>query len=153
MRKQSMIVIGLLAVLIIGVGIVIAVNDKDRGEDRSKSGDDTSSMANMPADENSAATPTPMSAPSDAVEANAVTIQNYAFAAKDIKVKVGATVTWTNQDDVSHTITADTASADAPSSQLISKGKTYSFTFKKAGTYSYHCNLHPYMKGTVTVTE
>jgi plastocyanin len=46
---------------------------------------------------------------------------------------------------------ADTMSADAPSSELLAKGESYSFTFKKAGTYTYHCTPHPYMKGTVVV--
>ena len=62
-------------------------------------------------------------------------------------------MTWINKDNVNHTVTADNASADAPSSDDIANGKSYSFTFKKAGTYTYHCFPHPYMHGTVIVTN
>jgi plastocyanin len=88
-----------------------------------------------------------------AVATNKVTIQNYMFNPMAIKVKVGTTVTWTNDDSVNHTVTADTPSADAPSSMDIASHKSYSFTFKKAGTYTYHCFPHPYMHGTVEVTS
>ena len=90
---------------------------------------------------------------SAAVATNAVTIKGYMFSPAAIKVKVGTTVTWTNQDAVNHTITADNSSSDAPSSMDIAQGKSYSFTFNKAGTYTYHCFPHPYMHGTVEVTN
>jgi amicyanin len=150
MKKQSMVVIGLLALLVIGVVIVLVLNGKE-GKDSKDSMKMPSGSPTAPAQDSSSASATP--APSDAVEATAVTLQDYAFGPKDIKVKVGTTVTWTNQDDVHHSVTADKASADAPKSDLFGKGETYSFTFKKAGVYSYHCEPHPYMKGTVTVTE
>lgn len=90
---------------------------------------------------------------SAAVATNIVNIKNYMFAPAAIKVAPGSTVTWTNQDDVSHTITADTASIDSPSSMDIAKGQSYSFQFKVAGTYSYHCFPHPYMHGSVIVSN
>lgn len=89
----------------------------------------------------------------NAVATNAVSITNYMFGPTAVKVKVGDTVTWTNQDAVHHTVTADTASAAAPNGPLIGKGETYSFKFTKAGTYTYHCMPHPYMHGTVVVTN
>ena len=85
--------------------------------------------------------------------ADAVTIQNFAFGPANVTVKVDATVTWTNKDGTAHTVTADTASADAPASGDVAPGGTYSFTFKKAGTYIYHCAIHPSMQGSVTVTQ
>ena len=84
---------------------------------------------------------------------NEVAIQGYMFTPMVIKVKVGTTVTWTNHDGVNHTVTADTNSTDAPSSMDIEHGKSYTFTFKKAGTYTYHCFPHPFMHGTVEVTN
>ena len=84
---------------------------------------------------------------------NTVSIKDFLYSPVAIKVKVGDTVTWTNNDSTSHTITADTASDNAPNSSTITKGGTYSFTFKTAGTYAYHCNFHGQMKGTVEVTE
>jgi plastocyanin len=88
-----------------------------------------------------------------AVSTSNVTIKNYMFSPAAIKVKVGTTVTWTNQDDVNHTVTADTTSSLAPSSMDIPDGQTYQFTFQHAGTYTYHCFPHPYMHGTIIVTS
>jgi amicyanin len=70
-----------------------------------------------------------------------------------IRVKAGDTVTWTNNDSVRHNVVADERSAAAPEGPLIADGKSYSFTFTKAGTYPYHCEPHPNMKGTVVVTD
>lgn len=88
-----------------------------------------------------------------AVSTNSVKIQNYMFNPMVIKVKVGTTVTWTNDDQVHHSITADNASKYAPNSQLIGQGQTYQFKFTKAGTYTFHCMPHPYMHGTVIVVN
>ena len=88
-----------------------------------------------------------------AVSTNKVAIKDYMFAPMAIKVKVGTTVTWTNQDEVHHSVTADQASAAAPNSPLFGKGESYSFKFTKAGTYTFHCMPHPYMHGTVIVTN
>jgi plastocyanin len=63
-------------------------------------------------------------------------------------VKVGTKVTWTNHDGVAHTVTADNK---AFSSGPITSGKSFSFTFTKAGTYSYACSIHTVMKGTIIV--
>lgn len=82
--------------------------------------------------------------------ANAVTIQNMAFAPQNLQVKVGQTVTWTNKDQRTHTVTSDTGAFD--SGNVASNG-SYSFTFTKAGTFPYHCNIHTSMKAQVTVTE
>lgn len=82
-----------------------------------------------------------------------VTIDGFAYGPESVTVKVGDTVTWTNKDSVDHTVTADTASSDAPASGSIAKDETYSFTFTKAGTYAYHCEPHPEMKATVVVEE
>ena len=90
---------------------------------------------------------------SSAVSTNTVSIKNYIFTPATIKVKVGTMVTWTNTDAVSHNIVADKLSSDAPNTKLFAKGESVSFTFNKAGTYAYHCFPHPYMHGTVVVTE
>jgi predicted lipoprotein with Yx(FWY)xxD motif/plastocyanin len=94
----------------------------------------------------SAATP---SAAAGGQAASSVKIANFAFNAPSLTVKVGATVTWTNTDSVSHTVTADDASF---TSGKIASGGTFKETFAKAGTYAYHCEIHPSMTGTITVT-
>jgi amicyanin len=87
-------------------------------------------------------------APASAVK---VAIANYAFAPAALTVKVGQTVTWTNEDSAPHTVTV----ASGPqtfSSPELKKGDTYSFTFTRPGTYSYYCAVHPSMTAAVTVT-
>lgn len=80
-----------------------------------------------------------------------VTINNLVFLPSTITVKKGDTVTWTNQDDISHTVTGD--DTQGPASELLATGGTYSFTFNTVGTFPYHCQVHPTMQGTVIVTE
>ncbi|HEX7498068.1 MAG TPA: cupredoxin domain-containing protein [Candidatus Limnocylindrales bacterium] len=81
---------------------------------------------------------------------SAVSISNFAFAPLAITVPVGTTVTWTNQDSADHTIVSDDGKTFT--STNVAKGATYSFTFAAAGTFAYHCGIHPTMKGTVIVT-
>jgi amicyanin len=93
-------------------------------------------------------------ASSDAGTTAAVMINSFAFAPASLTVKKGTTVTWTNQDDVGHSVTLDSGQpAGGPTGPLLGKGDRYSFTFKTAGTYHYHCSIHPSMKGSVTVTD
>ena len=75
-----------------------------------------------------------------------VNIQNNAFTPKDLTIKSGDTITWTNQDSVKHDVDFGTFK-----SPLLGKGETYSHTFDKAGTYDYDCDVHPSMKGRVMV--
>jgi plastocyanin len=64
-------------------------------------------------------------------------------------VKVGTTVTWSNGDAVGHTVTADGGAFD---SGTIAPGTSFSRRFGSAGTFAYHCKIHPSMTGTITVT-
>jgi len=81
--------------------------------------------------------------------AGAVRIAGFAFAPDSRSVKVGDSVTWTNQDGATHTVTADDGAFDSGN---LAGGKSFSFTFDEAGTFAYHCNIHRRMTGTVTVT-
>lgn len=85
-----------------------------------------------------------------AATGNAVTIAHFQFSPQSITVKAGTTVTWTNNDSVSHTVTGDNG---GPGSSGLSNGQSYSYTFTTPGTYTYHCTIHPMMKGTVVVTQ
>jgi len=79
-----------------------------------------------------------------------VTIQNFAFSPQTITIAPGTKVIWTQMDSAPHTVTSDSgAPLDSPQ---LSSGQTYSYTFNKSGTYTYHCAVHPYMKATVIVT-
>ena len=87
---------------------------------------------------------------SAAVTTSAVSIQNMSFSPTEITIAKGTTVTWTNNDSVAHTVTGN---ATGPASSTIQPGGTYQFTFDSAGTFPYHCSIHPSMTGTVQVTS
>lgn len=80
---------------------------------------------------------------------NTVEIKGFKFVPSVIKVKAGTVVTWTNADSAMHSATAGDQTFD---SHLFGKGDSYSFTFKKAGKFEYHCSAHQYMTGTVIVS-
>jgi plastocyanin len=79
---------------------------------------------------------------------DAISIKGFAFSPATLKVAKGATVTVTNDDSTSHTWTFDDGSFDAGT---LAPGKSATHTFDAAGSYSYHCNIHSSMKGTVEV--
>lgn len=71
-----------------------------------------------------------------------------AYNPNPIMVAVGGTVTWKNNDSISHTSTADGGAFD---SGILGPGASFSKTFQAAGSFTYHCGIHPNMVGTVTV--
>jgi plastocyanin len=78
----------------------------------------------------------------------AVKIDNFVFGPQAITVPVGTTVTWTNSDAISHTV----VSTDGVfKSKVMDTDEKFSYTFTKAGTYSYYCSVHPKMTGQVVV--
>ena len=80
-----------------------------------------------------------------------IEISGFAFQIKELKIKVGDTVVWTNKDFASHTVTSDSGSE--LESPYFSKNQIYSHTFNQVGTFNYHCIPHPYMKGKIIVEE
>jgi plastocyanin len=66
-----------------------------------------------------------------------------------VTAKVGDTITWTNGDSAPHTVSLDDGSCTTPH---INGGSTSSLTFSAPGTYPFHCNVHPNMKGTIEIT-
>jgi plastocyanin len=77
-----------------------------------------------------------------------IVISGFAFS-EDITVPVGTTVVVRNDDSAPHTWTADDGAFDSGN---IDGGGTFEFTFTEAGTFAFHCNVHPSMTGTITVT-
>ena len=77
-----------------------------------------------------------------------VSIQDFFFSPAQITVQPGTTVTWMNNGQAPHTVTADDGSFD---SETLQPGQSFSFTFANAGTFSYFCEIHPFMTGSVTV--
>jgi plastocyanin len=86
--------------------------------------------------------------PSALAADHVVTIEGFAFSPETVTVTVGDTVTWTNGDSTNHTATADGASFDTGT---IAGGSSKAATFASAGTFGYHCAIHPAMTGTVVV--
>jgi plastocyanin len=89
-----------------------------------------------------------MAAPLARAADTAVSIDNFTFAPQRITVKTGTTVTWTNRDDIPHTVTSKTA---VFKSKALDTGDTFTFTFTAPGSYPYFCALHPHMTGTIVV--
>ena len=85
-------------------------------------------------------------APAGAAEVK-VGIDNFTFNPKMVTVKAGDTVTWTNKDDIPHTV----ADPGAFKSKALDTGDKFSFVFTRPGAYEYFCSLHPHMTGVITV--
>lgn len=77
-----------------------------------------------------------------------VGIDNFNFSPKSLTVPVGAMVTWTNHDDVPHTVTSRDKKF---TSQAIDTDERFSFTFAEPGTYAYFCAIHPIMTAEIVV--
>lgn len=77
-----------------------------------------------------------------------VKIDNFSFGPAELTVRAGSTVTWTNRDDIPHTV----RSTDGVfKSKVLDTDEKFSFTFSKAGTYPYFCSIHPKMTAKVIV--
>jgi plastocyanin len=79
-----------------------------------------------------------------------VKIDNFSFGPATLNVPVGTVVTWTNHDDIPHTVVS-TDDSKTFKSKVLDTDEKFSFTFNKAGTYPYFCSIHPKMTGTVVV--
>ena len=78
-----------------------------------------------------------------------VKIDNFSFGPAAITIPVGATVTWTNNDDVPHVVTSDDNKLFK--SKALDTDDRFSFTFTKPGTYNYYCAIHPKMTAKIVV--
>ncbi len=136
--------VGVLTALVIGVVLLNIFNTDNNSRDLINSDDPLSSSQQSNSDSESQ---TPQSGET------VVNIQDYNFGPAKVTVKKGTKVTWTNQDSVEHNVAPDKATSEFKESELLGKGKSYSVTFNTVGTYTYHCGPHPYMKGTIEVTE
>ncbi len=88
---------------------------------------------------------------------NFVSIKNNTFNPSVIVIKRGTEITWTNGDNTAHQIAPEAGETErllsGLGSKTLSKGQSYIFMFTKPGTFDYFCRLHPFMKGTIIVTE
>jgi len=132
--KKSLLII--VALVVVAVGAYLVFKPKSTSNDANN----TTNNSGTPAAQTTA-------------DPNTVTIKNMDFATKSLTVKKGTTVTWKNEDSASHTVTFDDSAMSSANSSLFANGETYKYTFDTAGTFAYHCTPHPFMKGTIVVTD
>jgi plastocyanin len=141
MGKRTVVVI--VVILIIGAIAFGLTRNDNKGSTNQNSSTSTSQTSQNDHSQNSNQSPT---------NTDSVSIQNFAFLPGDISVKKGTSVTWTNNDGTTHTV-SEVDGKQGPNSGDLNPGAKYSFTFNEAGTFKYRCNIHTDMLGTVTVTD
>jgi plastocyanin len=128
------IVIALVVLLIIAAGAVALTHSSTNTPTQTQSATNSQTSSNSTAPEN-----------------GNVQMTHMLFTPSQISVRVGGTVTWANNDNTAHTVIDDLSAVGGPHSGDIQPGSSYSFTFNKAGSYQYHCSIHPSMRGTIVV--
>ncbi len=151
MHQQRRVTRRLFALAVAGVLLFAVAACGSSGDDESSSGDNstTTAAAGSSTDYGSSDT-TEASASDTPAEPTAPVIQDFTFTPDPIEITAGDTVTWTNRDGFAHTVTADDDSFDSGN---IDPDGTFEQTFDEAGDFTYHCNIHTQMTGTVTVTS
>lgn len=149
MRKVIVSIIVAIVLLAGVVGLLALINsDKVEAPQTTNTPTSTDTQTNN----TNPGTDTPTNT-TPASQSSNVEIKDSAYSPASITVKKGTTITWTNKDAMRHDISPDTETDAFKASELLDKDETYSFTFNTVGTYTYHCTPHPFMKGTVIVTE
>jgi plastocyanin len=91
-----------------------------------------------------------LAVPASAEDAS-ISVPDFKFSPKSSTIDVGDTVTWNFKGPTDHTATSDRGQAVKFDSGLLNADKSFSFTFTKPGKFTFHCQPHPFMKGSVTV--
>ena len=146
MNKGSIIVAGLV-VLVIGGAVAATQLNKD--SDSSMAGMSGMDMPKKSSSDSMSQSEQDLTAQKEV----AMDIKDFDFQKPNIKIKVGTTVIWTNQDTARHDVVIDGEGAEGLGSELLAKGESYSFTFTEPGMTNYLCEPHPYMKGMINVVE
>jgi plastocyanin len=105
--------------------------------------------------------PTPTATPAPVTQAATVVVVemlenppgHYFFQPSTLSITAGTTVVWFDASDAPHTVTSDSSAPSAfGTTSNVTEGKSFALVFNTPGTYQYHCNIHPNMKATITVT-
>jgi plastocyanin len=107
------------------------------------------SVAATPTATASSPIPTPVQGSLQTVKITDGSNGSFGFGPTTLTVKVGTTIIWKNVSSVPHTVTSDDGTTF--DSGNVAVGGTFRFTFTTTGTYTYHCNIHPYMRATIIV--
>ena len=130
-------IIGLIIIVVVIIGIVIYSLNSNSSSSTYRNGDKTASDGSRTSETSAGGV------------GKDIDITDFAFTPSIISIKKGDMIRWANKDSAPHTVTSDSGSELA--SATLSNGKTYSHTFNTAGTYSYHCDIHPSMKAKIIV--
>jgi len=146
----------LCLLLVIVVGTILLTACGGNGASNTPAAPAPTSAAQTPTADASSLTPTIAQPTPTPVQGTAHTIMisdgsngSYGFTPAVLTVKVGTTITWKNMSSAPHTVTSD--DGQTFDSGNVAVGATFHFTFTTAGPFSYHCNIHPYMRATIIV--
>ncbi|MDD5318708.1 MAG: cupredoxin domain-containing protein [Candidatus Pacebacteria bacterium] len=137
MNKTTIILL-VLAIIVIGGAIIFFSNNSNQNSNQIL-------VTNSTTTQNISTSTKPVAA------SITISIKNFAFNPSTVNIKTGTKVTWTNNDGAPHTVTSD--SENLLESPILSPGQSFSFIFNKNGSTSYHCSIHPMMKGNIVVTN
>lgn len=143
--KAAIVAVVIIVLAAGGIWVANSRSDKDSSNQTSQN-----NTGQEPVEHDDQPEQTPIAETS---QTNVVSIEDFAFKPAKITVKKGTKVTWTNKDSVRHNVKPDEQSNAFTGSELLATDESYSFTFSTVGTYTYHCEPHPQMTGTVEVTE
>lgn len=150
------IIVAIIILAVIVIGAVVYYSGSKSNYPSSSistpSQQSTPSTPTQPTTTPTTTTPQSPTSTSSAATTYEVKIKDFIFSPADITVKVGDTIKWTNEDSAAHTATASDGTFDT---DRLAQGESgsYKFTSADVGTHNYICNIHPSMKGTVTVTS
>ncbi len=152
--KKLIIVLVILAIVGIGAYSLVFNNNPAATPTYTPPTSNNAGVNNHTPAVQSPTAPAPAAANQDTSKTSApanvtVSIKNFSFNPATVTIKTGTKVTWVNNDAVSHTITSD--SGNLLNSPTLSPGQSFSFPFTNTGSTSYHCAIHPMMKGAVVV--
>lgn len=151
MHQQQRVTRRLLALAVAGLLLFATAACGSSGDDESSSGDSSSTTAAAGSSTDYGSTDTTSASASDTpAEPTAPVIEDFSFTPDPIEIVAGDSVTWTNRGQNTHTVTADDDSFDSGN---IDAGATFEQSFDEVGDFTYHCNIHSSMTGTVTVTS
>lgn len=143
--RQAAVIVGLFALVIVTAIFVAACGSATTTTTTGSPATTAGSSTTAGATSTTAAGATSTSAASGGAQ---VTLQNIAIDPTSVIIKAGESVTWTNKDSFAHHLVGDKGEFDSAD---MAAGATFAFTFKTAGTITYHCSIHPEMTGTVIV--
>jgi plastocyanin len=142
--SKSTLLASAVVVIVVAAGAIFVTHRMGKKQDTPPA---TNSSQNASNDTST----TPSDSSPGKVTGNIEITDNMIFTPSQISISKGEAVTWTNNDNVAHTVTDDLENVGGPKSTSIAPGATYTFTFTKSGSFQYHCEFHHEMRGTIVV--